>query len=171
MQHCVVPPFRLIVARMSHAVGVGRGAAPAIRNAPLWLEQHLRAPWSSPALVPHLRGEQGAPLVGEIIAAFETGKLGAPVKIRTLLALLGLSKAERAAAGVDRQLLRLLDLADEDHDEWVCVVASMVRRGVFGAPSGQAQPGVATRRSGRWRRGQGRRRRRGSQRYWRRSQR
>mmetsp|Transcript_29591 Transcript_29591/g.68698 ORF Transcript_29591/g.68698 Transcript_29591/m.68698 type:complete len:442 (+) Transcript_29591:49-1374(+) len=124
---------------MAHAVG--RVAAPAIRNAPLWLEQHLRTPWSSPALVPHLRGEQGALLVEEIIDAFETAdKLGAPVKIRTLLALLGLSKAERAAAGVDRQLMRLLDLADKDRDEWVCVVASMVRSGVFGAPSGKAQP-------------------------------
>ena len=72
---------------MAHAVG--RVAAPAIRNAPLWLEQHLRTPWSSPALVPHLRGEQGALLVEEIIDAFETAdKLGAPVKIRTLLALL-----------------------------------------------------------------------------------
>ena len=124
---------------MAHAVG--RVAAPAIRNAPLWLEQHLRTPWSSPALVPHLRGEQGALLVEEIIDAFETAdKLGAPVKIRTLLALLGLSKAERAAAGVDRQLMRLLDLAAKDRDEWVCVVASMVRSGVFGAPSGKAPP-------------------------------
>ena len=114
-----------------------KASTPAIRNVGLWLEQHLRTDWSSPALIPHLSGSHAPALVEEIIVAFErVDALEAPVKTRTLLALLALSPADRAASRIDQLLQRLLNQADRDSDEWVRTVSEMVRKGLFGTQSG-----------------------------------
>ena len=107
-------------------------AATDIVDLGIFLDSLLKEPWSSPALVPRLRGDgdggaDGARLLLAKLADEKWDTLETPIKLRVLIAFLLLPPEVHAIDGC-ALALRALRAAEEDRgNDWVQIIAGIVR--------------------------------------------
>ena len=104
-------------------------------NVPMWIEKNLREPWSAHALADKLSGDEADDWFAELERCFET-RLDAKLRVRCLAAFFALPPAHTRGK-LREPLLRLLGSVEaSDRDEWVRVVAGILRENITGDAPG-----------------------------------